>query len=279
MVTVRRGRAASPLRPGFLVKKVLLGEVPLETGELVHEAAITDLHSAYKALVRRENSLRPKARQLRGMTAQSFKTLFKFVQLLDLVELVREEPMLYPPPKGRLYSVRVEAGVARVVTSTRRVFRLTDVGTEDELSWSDLRRAWQESWPAPQKLVEVPVEVPVRVPPKKPPVKVPVAVPRFRWIARPSMRQFGLLLRYLEELQAIGISDPEVKEKVDVYSMKIGDWALEIDDLLDDAKAIQNVKAIETYGFWKEHIGVVAEGLADRDIPRAIEALKELVEG
>ena len=170
MATMIRGRAASPIRPGYIVRDVLSGKIPLETGELISEAAITDLHRAYRNVVNRENARRPKARRLHGMTSFSFKTFFKFAQLLNLVELVREEPMELPPATGQLFSIRMIDEKPMAVASTRRVFKLTTVGAADERSWSDLRRAWQEQWPAPQKM-EIPVEVP---PVAKPIVEKPV---------------------------------------------------------------------------------------------------------
>ena len=114
-MTTLRGRAASPVRPGAITKQVLLGEVPLLTGELVFEAAITDLHSAYKMALSRYNELRPKPKHIRGMTMHSFYTMFKFAQLLGLVELVRTESMQFPPPGGQLYSLEKTDRV-RVVT-------------------------------------------------------------------------------------------------------------------------------------------------------------------
>lgn len=272
-MVVLRGRGAQPVRPGTTVKGVLLGEIPLPTGELVSEAAITDLHNSYKELIKRENALRPKDKWLRGMTAQSFKTLFKFAQLLGLVELVREEPMLFPPPGGPLYSLRKPDGVHAVV-STRRVFRLTGVGREDERSWTNLCRAWMEKWPAPAKIEYAPPYVPP--PPKpRPPKVVPVFVP-FKWVAKPSMRQFRLLARHLEELQSIGIDAPDVSAEVDHLAMRVGDWLLDIEDSLDEARAIHYTEAIHKYEVWHKCITGVMEGLMDMDLPRAIATFREI---
>jgi len=174
-----RGRAATPIRPGLVTKSVLMGETPLATGELVHEAAITDLHRAYMELIKRENTVRPRAKRLRGMTYASFLKLFKFSQLLNLVELVREEPMQFPPPGGPLISARKPNGIHGVV-SVRRVFKLTGIGAEDEKSWTNLCKAWIEGWSAPQKAEYLPppyvprprVRVPVEeVPPEEVPIK------------------------------------------------------------------------------------------------------------
>lgn len=277
-MTTLRGRAASPVRPGFVIKSILMGETPLVTGEFVTEAAITDLHSAYKELIKRENTLRPKAKRLRGMTAQSFKTLYKFAQLLHLVELVREEPMQFPPPGGPLYSVRKPDGV-HVVVSTRRIFKITDIGREDERSWTNLCRAWIEQWPAPAKVEYVPPKPPpiVKPPPvKPPPVEVLPEVTPIKWVPRPSDKQFGILLEHLEELRRIGIENTAVKIEVNRLAMLIGDWVMEIEDMLEDAKSIAFAEAVGKYTEMLRLVNELSEALGDQDIDRAIINLEEL---
>ncbi len=279
MATMIRGRAASPIRPGFIVRDVLSGKIPLETGELISEAAITDLHSAYKEVVSRENALRPKARRLKGMTYRSFITFFKFSQLLKLVELVREEPMRYPPPGKTLYRMEMIAGVMTVTPAVRKIYKLSSIGAADERSWSDLRRAWQEQWPAPQKL-EVRVEAPPVEKPvveKPAPKEKPVRFPTLRWISAPTLRQFGLLLNHLEKLNVYGPMDERVIVEMDSLSMKIGDWELSIEDSLGDAISRDNKPAIAQYEEWQKHIAGVREGLIDRDLKKASESLRELV--
>ncbi len=271
-----RGRGATPVRPGIVTKGVLLGEIPLATGELVTEAAITDLHSSYKELIKRENTLRPKARRLRGMTAQSFKTLFKFAQLLNLVELVREEPMLFPPPGGPLFSVRKPDGV-HVVVSTRRVFKLTAVGKEDERSWSNLCRAWREGWSAPEKMEYAPPYVPPSKPPVAPPVGVPEVFTPYKWMPTPSSARFKSLLAHLETLEAMGIDKPEIASEVDRLSQLMGDWVIEVSDALDDARAINNVRGIRRLEPQYKSLTAVTEALMDADLRRAITSLVELV--
>lgn len=273
---VLRGRGATPIRPGTTIKGVLLGEITLATGELVSEAAISDLHSAYKELIRRENALRPKEKHLRGMTTFSFKTLFKFAQLLGLVELVREEPMLYPPPGGPLYSVRKPNGVHAIV-STRRIFKLTSVGRKDERSWTNLCRAWREDWPRPAKIEYAPPYVPPPKPPVPPVVVPPVVLTPYKWVTRPSVSQFKSLLAHLEGLKAIGIDDPRVASEIDRLSMLIGDWIVEVEDGLEDARAIMHLRAIRRLEEWHKHISVVSEAFIDRDLDRAVKSLGELV--
>lgn len=273
-MAILRGRAATPIRPGMTIKEVLLGHVSLVTGELVTEASISDLHRTYKELIRRENALRPKAKQLRGMTSFSFKTLFKFAQLLGLVELVEERPMEFPPPGGPLYSIRKPDGVHAVV-STRRIFKLTAVGQEDERSWTNLCRAWREHWPAPAKIEFAPPYVPperVPVPPPPPEVLIP-----YKWVPRPTIPRFKSLLKHLEGLQVMGADRPEVVAEVDRLSALIGDWVIEAEDYLDDAKAIFHTANIEKFTLWLKQITEVSEALMDRDLSKAIGALRRLV--
>ena len=274
MVTPR-GRGATPVRPGLVTKGVLLGQIPLATGEIVTEAAITDLHSSYKELIKRENTLRPKAKRLRGMTYHSFLTLFKFAQLLNLVELVREEPMLFPPPGGSLFSVRKPDG-AEAVISSRRVFKLTAVGREDERSWTNLCRAWIDKWPAPEKIEYAPPYVP---PPPKPPVvpPIPEVFAPYKWMPTPSTARFKTLLAHLETMEAIGAAEPEIAAEIDRLSMLVSDWVMEIGDALDDARAINNTRAIRRLEPQLKAITALTEALMDGDLRRAITSLKELV--
>lgn len=273
-----RGRAATPVRPGFAVKSVLLGETPLATGEYVHEAAITDLHSAYKELIRQENEARPKARRLRGMTAQSFKTLFKFAQLLDLVELVREEPMKFPPASGNLYSIRKTDGEPRTVISTRRIFKITPVGAEDEKSWTNLSKAWTEGWSAPQKAEYMPPPFVTRAPREKPPVEeVVVEFTPYVWNPTPSDAEFVRLSRHLQILDSLGLDSLGVTGEVATLSSKTSTWIMEIDEALDEVKSIQYTAGITRYTRWMEHVVAAKEALLDQDLPRAMSALRELI--
>ena len=137
-----KGRGSQRVRPGITIKGVLMGEIPLENGDLVTEATITDVFHAYRELIRQENMLRPKARRLRGMRYQSFYSQFRLARYLGLVKFVRDEPMLSPPKGGHLYSLRKDH-TARVAVSTRRVYRLTDTGREAVQSWENLYRAWR----------------------------------------------------------------------------------------------------------------------------------------
>jgi hypothetical protein len=137
-----RGRAAQSIRPGSTIKRVLLGEIPLKTGELVHEASITDIYVAYKGFLRFKNESRPQEKKLKGMNLLSFTTLFKFARYLGLVEHVRDEPR-HEPSYGNLHRVENGNGL-HIVPGTRRIFRLTDKGRADDESWNDLCGTWRK---------------------------------------------------------------------------------------------------------------------------------------
>ena len=282
-MTILRGRAATPVRPGFTVKGVLLGQIPLASGETVTEAAITDLHGAYKELIKQENDLRPRARRLRPMTAFSFRTLFKFAQLLKLVELVREEPMVFPPPGGDLLSIRGSGDEAKVVKSTRRVFKLTAVGAEDERSWSNLNRAWRENWPAPAKLEYIePVkkEPPPRKPsPKKEEPEEQVLFTPFVIPQNPTVINFRLLAAHLRILDSIGTDNPEVITEMARLATSINKWEVDIFDGIDEARSISFAEEVSRLTRWSELITAVREGLDERDLEKSITALVELAEG
>jgi len=269
-----KGRAATPVRPGQVTKDILTGKIPLHTGEYVTEAAITDLHATYRELIKRENTLRPKTKRLRGMTQFSFKTWFKFAQLLHLVELVREEPMKFPPAGGHLYSVRKPDGVHAVI-STRRIFKLSAIGAEDEKSWANLCKAWTEGWAAPQKVEYVAPPV-VEKPPvvKVPPIVKPPK--KFKWVEVPTKRQFGLLMAHLESLATIGITDPAVAAEVHILSMKPGDWLIWIDDALENARAVDNVEEINKLEKWSSGITSMMEFLEEDNFEGAIASLREI---
>jgi hypothetical protein len=149
-----RGRAASPVRPGLIVKKVLGGKEALANGEFVTETSISDIHRVYKRLIYEENQLRTREHRLRGMNIHSFTTLFKFARYLGLVEFVRNDNRLFDYG-GNLYRVEGPTGVEivvgkqssaglHIVKGNRKIYKLSEKGLADHSSWFDLRRAWME---------------------------------------------------------------------------------------------------------------------------------------
>jgi hypothetical protein len=302
----QRGRAASPIRPGLICKQVLQGILPLESGEQVSECAIVDLYGAYKTFLYSYNQLRPRAKPIHGMSHHSFYTMFKFAQLLNLVELVREEPMLFPPPHGSLYNpVRsLETNRIHTIKTVRRIFKLSAVGREDEKSWLDLTNAWKEQWPAPQKVEALPSLSLIAAPEEKPAegekLKVPAEkikgkrgrkpgvavkpveilpeapIPEFKWVTKPSQKQYNRLLRHLRILTKLDQAREDVIKHIDDLTSRIGDWAVEMDDALEDAKAASNLKLVSRLTHEKTLINDVFEGLMDRDLDRAVTALNEL---
>lgn len=126
----------SPIRPGLIIREAL---------EALGEAAIADLHATYRDRVREHNDMFPE-RPRSPMTYENFLKYFYFIRRLGLVEFVREEPMQIVPetPAGEnpLLSIRLDGGQAlqggrqgTIQTSTRRIYRLSPTGIEEELAW------------------------------------------------------------------------------------------------------------------------------------------------
>jgi len=236
----------------MVIKQVLNGEIPIEdqhTGKVhtVKEACPTDIHRTYKTLVRERNTLVP--RKVKPAVYSSFITMFRFAEKLGLVEQVGEEPMISPPPTGHLYTTRGD-GRARAVISSRHLYRLTSIGKQDELSWSNLCQAYIQHWVAPQKLPEV--------------AKV---ITRYRFSTVPSREQLMALLEHLKTMQQTKIDTKEL----DTLSAKVGDWAIYFEDRI-------KVSA-EKMGYRRLLDGTskLSEQLAKLDIQGAIDTLTDMV--
>lgn len=291
VTTIIRGRAASPIRPGLIVKRVLVGELPLDTGEIVSEAAITDLFKAYKAELDRVNALRPKEKHIRGMRYSSFYTMFRFAQLKGLVELVRTEEADYYRKTiitAQSTLLRVEKGprgASRVVASSRRVFKATEVGVVDEVCWADLTNAWKnniepghklEYIPPTQELEEAKQKVSkVRKRIEETPAGQPTFTP-FTWKTTMNPTNLKALIRHLQFLDSLGVSDPEVVKETRILSSKLGDWIINAEDSLDDAKAINNKEAIAKYTKIVSVLERASEVLEDGNINGTIELLQQI---
>jgi hypothetical protein len=278
-----RGRAASPIRPGLICKRTLLGEVPLRsTGEYVTEAAIVQLFDAYKGEVERVNSLRPKEQRIKGMRYQSFYTMFRFAQLLGLVEFVREEPMEFPPPGGNLYRTEKQADGSMVVrVSNRKIFRLTASGTADEICWADLTNAWKLGRECGRPLEYIPPEQVPPTQPVPPKPKAPKVVERpegfniYQWSAKPTIAGFKTLLNHLYTLRELGLKAQGVAKEIDRLSMVVGGWIVETEDSLETAKATENRRSINMYGARLSMLTKLDEALMDEDLDRAIAVMEE----
>lgn len=281
-MVIAKGRAASPIRPGYLIKAVLSGQQPLvekvpegykET--IVTEACATDIHITYMELIRRENSLRPKTDWLRGMTSESFAKFVRFAKLISLIEEVREEPMLYPPPTGHLYRVEKVGTEVSVAISTRKILRLTDNGKAETKAWGNLCRAWREAWPIPTvEAVPLPEIKVLRRPPKVPKKWEPLKA-----ASRPSLRQFHMFLRHLRDLSKIGVEDEDVAKEVSRLSTCLGDWSVELDEMIDaeGEKKEPKVAQVKTWKHWRRQIDEASEALMDLDIDQCISIIEGLV--
>jgi len=288
MTAKLRGRAGQPLRPGLITKAVLSGEIPLRTnaadpGKLVVEASITDIHSTYKLLTNEENIVRPRDRKLRGMTYRSFVTMFHFAYLLSLVERVREEPMLFPPARGILLSIRKIDDVPQIVEAKRVIYKLTGIGIEDELAWTNLCKAWIEHWPVPQKVTEGLPPISVTHPVMAPPVEeeptiaaITVKPKRPKLSETPSVTQFRKLLVYLRDLRDSGISAKEMHNELYDMSGATSDWAVWIEDSLETAANVKQKTKVVKFTKWNEHIKEATEGFLDDDITKIISSLEKL---
>lgn len=232
---VLRARAAQPLRPGITVKQVLMGQIPLDDGRLVTEASITDIHNAYRELTRRVNAVRKK--KYRGMTYHSFITMFKFAVLMGLVEFVRSEPMNFPPPNGNLYTIETgPRGGKRVVVSTRKIFKLTELGKADELAWTNLKRAWQENWELPQAAPLVSVPLPILPIDITIPTSLPEEFKPIEWNPAPSAERLKNLYGHIRLMKAFGMENPEVAAEAERLATLISDWSIEYMERVEKAR-------------------------------------------
>jgi len=273
-----KGRANTPVRPGFVIKNILLGQQAIfPTGELAMEASIVDLHRTYKELIKRENQSRPIIRQLRGMTYRSFATLFKFAQLKGLVELIREEEMEKPPPGGPLLSIRRIGGEFRVVESKIRVFRLTDAGRQDERSWANLCKSWIEGWSVPQALDYI-------IPTKPIPVVTPPTVEKPAWSPFKkteyySIRSASVLLKHLRILNVVGINTPGVRDELERIVAMLADWEVNLDLKIEkeEGKKTPDDEALERFNEQRTAISAVGTHLEEGELEEAIEEMGELV--
>jgi len=276
-----RGRAASPIRVGFIIKAALQGNLPLRSGELAHEAAIADLFGAYKSELERVNALRTKPKRIHGMRWASFYTVFRFAKVLGLVEFVREEPMIYPPPGGDLLRVeKGDNGHPKVVKSTRKIFRLSSAGGVDEKCWSDLTRAFKESWTPGQPLAEGPapsIVPPVRRRAPKVTEEPVVGFRPFAWEEVPSVNKFRSLLKHLNILRSLGYDYPGVNEEIERLSMAIGDWIMDAEDSLESAKSLNATTKIKMYSTRLKLLKGLSDTLGEGTVAEAMEMLSSLI--
>lgn len=122
--TELKGRASSSIRPGIMIREVLMRERPIYGGAYVSEASTADLYRTYIELLNQENKLRDKRHKLKGPTLHSFDTHFRFAEYLGLVEKAG-----YMQEKGGM---------------KRTTYRITQEGIADDKSWDNLCGAWKE---------------------------------------------------------------------------------------------------------------------------------------
>ena len=271
-----RGRAATPVRPGLVIKQVLIGKQPLidskgnTTGELVNEACATDLHSTYKSLINAENQLRPRLKWLKGSTSFSFAKYIKFAKLMGLIEVVREEPMVYPPPHGNLIRAELDKGKLKSKIATRKVLRITALGISEEHAWLDLRSAWQLH--APLGVSTEPIEEVIT------PIQPIKKQRKAAWLPitlseSPSTTQFKKLRNQLIKLQSVGIGGNDILMELERLSRSIGDWDADIVGRLETTK---DKKQLSELNLWQKILSTTYEAIDEGKIQDAIDSLEEI---
>ncbi len=111
-----RGRAASPIRPGLIIREFLGSN---------GSASISELHRYYKQLVKEVNQARPRGKELKPMVYTSFACYLRNCARLGLVE-VADEPLL--PIEGKsthgLLFIEGSGSKAKIVNSGQRRYQL-----------------------------------------------------------------------------------------------------------------------------------------------------------
>lgn len=300
-ITLKRvGRARSPVRPGFMIKDVLLGKIPLityteegRTEQIVNEACITDLHNTYKELIGQENQLREKKKKLRSMTYSSFCHVFKYARYIGLVEFVRYEPMIFPPPHGHLYQIGKHDGV-HVRISQRKIFRLTELGVQDERAWADLCSAYKQGWELPQKIeYDEPIVRPPKLPeekitlePKKPKRREPVELapdefpekPELEVFAEePSVGEYKKMVDHIKTLQGIGVEKEEVQNVVKELMTAIDPWIVYTLEAKGEAEKMKDLEQYWRYKKESEALYVLYDKIEEVDLGSAVSILGGLI--
>lgn len=263
-----RGRASSAIRPGILIKYVLMGQVPLIVGgkeQTVTEASIADLYSTYREYVNRENQLRKKDKKISHMVYNSFVHFFKYARYLGLVELVRQEDMLFPPEGGNLYRIEKTGDKVTGVISKRRIFRLTQLGYEEDRAWTNLCTAYKEQWTMPVKQ-ELPIPV----------ISERRRIPVISWADTPSVVQYNKMLDYLRLLNTMDTTSQEVKQAVIELKNPLADWSVELSYRKDMAEQRGRKAQAQAYIPQIEKLDAAVDAAERADINTIISKLSEL---
>lgn len=111
-----RGRAASQIRPGLMIREFLGSN---------GSASVSELHRHYKSLVKEINRSRPRGKESKPMVYTSFACYLHNCARLGLVE-VADEPLL--PIEGKethgLMFIKGSGNKAKVVNSGQRRYQL-----------------------------------------------------------------------------------------------------------------------------------------------------------
>jgi len=220
-----RGRLATTIRPGGVIKGVLQGQIPLEPkGEnpiYVSVACVKDLHNTYKRYIYRENLTRPKHKQLRGMTYFSFCTWLRFAKYLGLIEKVSEEQTSMHPDMSRV--TRQPSGRIGARRTSKIYYQLTPLGAAEERMWENLKAAWLEKWK-----------------PGMPPLEVEYKIPEIEHVEfsidNPNADHFRKAAYYLRKaLRYTKVSEEARNEAVYIAEVVLG-WRNKVKELMNYAQ-------------------------------------------
>lgn len=270
MATTLKGRAASPIRPGTIVKNVLSGQIPLETRtgtKYVSAACMTDLHYTYKQYIKRENYNREPDKQLRGMVNSSFRTWFRFSRYLNLTEKTGEEPANVPI--ALRYIAKTELGKNVIQRPKRILYALTSTGIREERMWQDLTKAWKEQWEPGRPAVVGELK--------------PIVVRKWSLPKDVDEDALNKAAKQLEYLIALAPVSEEAQDEIFIIIRDIGKWITSIDDSLDQAREqyesmggefrLEDIQILET---WSEGLKAAFNTLTSMEFDDGIRLLREL---
>ena len=130
------------IRPGRVIRDILIGAIPLIPGAFVQEASVAELFLAYKRLLYIENSYRFEGFEQKGMTCRSFRNYMRHAHGLKLIEYVKtvtqDEPLYAELAKYVETKDGFEYGNAM-----RKVFKITQKG-QTSSDWDGLCGAYRE---------------------------------------------------------------------------------------------------------------------------------------
>ena len=142
------------VRPGAVIRDVLMGRIPVENalpGQV--GATPSDLYRTYIALVKEANEDDARGTKQRGMSRHSFTGLLYQAKRLNLLVAEREEPATGLPSEVRapllnINGVRTSApvpiGDRQVVEARRLYYAIGGDGADTSPAWNNIAQAYME---------------------------------------------------------------------------------------------------------------------------------------